>query len=208
MAIPDLLIFVAAVEVLSSQAPEQAELLLATQARAEALLAELVFPPLLRQTLHDWFTAQSSTALLETIQRLMAQSGATDIDYFLEAVGERVTPIPTLQAQIEAAAATDPATWTEVLAYLERPLPQPPVTIAGPLLVLGIAKRLLDAPNLEPEQRLDLQLYCNDAEQKLGAMRRIGKIDNETAQQALIETLLSETPDLWALLDNVLDEAA
>ncbi len=80
--------------------------------------------------------------------------------------------------------------------------------IAGPLLVLAITQRLQDKPTLEPEQRLDLQLYSNDAEQKLGAMRRLGKIDDEAAQQALIEQLLTEAPDLWQLLDSVLDEAA
>ncbi len=208
MAIPDLLIFATAIEALAAQVPEQVELLQATQARTEPLLAELVYPEALRQALREWLGTQSPTALLETIQRLMAQSGATDIDYFLEAVGERVTPIPSLQADITAAATHDPETWAAVLAYLERPLPEPPVTIVGPLLVLGIAKRLLDEPALEPEQRLDLQLYCNDAEQKLGAMRRLGKIDDEAAQQSLIEQLLTETPDLWQLLDSVLDEAA
>lgn len=208
MAIPDLLIFATAVEVLASQVSDQTGLLQATQARTEPLLAELVYPELLRQALYEWLATQTPTALLETIQRLMAQSGATDIDYFLEDVGERVTPIPSFQAQIAAAATAEPATWAEVLAYLERPIPEPPVMIAGPLLVLAITQRLQDKPTLEPEQRLDLQLYSNDAEQKLGAMRRLGKIDDEAAQQALIEQLLTEAPDLWQLLDSVLDEAA
>lgn len=214
MAIPDLLIFHAAVTALHAQVddPVQQAVLATSRDRAAERLLLLDYPPLLAEALLAWLRSQEPTALLETIQRLMATVAAADIDLFLATVGDRTTAIPTLTALVhEHAKGTGtplaltalPRDWQEVVDYLERPLPEPPLELAGPLVVIAIVDRLLDDPAVSLEQRCDLQLFRNEAEQKLGAMRRIGKIEAEAEQQIQIEAIVSGSEDLWHLLDAV-----
>lgn len=77
---------------------------------------------------------------------------------------------------------------------LPDPTPDPPPTVAGPLLFMEIVDYLLNQEDvlLEAEERLDLQLNLSKAEAKFQAMDRIGKVDNIEDQQKLIRNWIPQ----------------
>lgn len=81
------------------------------------------------------------------------------------------------------------------------------VELAGPLVFLMVADHLLAQTEhpLTPEQRLDLQINRAEAESRLLAMQKLGRIENLAEQQAYIRSWIDQAsvPDLLQALDRL-----
>jgi hypothetical protein len=80
------------------------------------------------------------------------------------------------------------------------------VELAGPLVFLMVADHLLAQTEhpLTPEQRLDLQINRAEAESRLLAMQKLGRLENLAEQRAYIRSWINQTsvPDLLRALDR------
>lgn len=80
------------------------------------------------------------------------------------------------------------------------------VELAGPLVFLMVADHLLAQTEhpLTPEQRLDLQINRAEAESRLLAMQKLGRLENLAEQRAYIRSWINQTsvPDLLQALDR------
>lgn len=80
------------------------------------------------------------------------------------------------------------------------------VELAGPLLFMMVADHLLAQTEhpLTPEQRLDLQINRAEAESRLLAMQKLGRLENLAEQRAYIRSWINQTsvPDLLRALDR------
>jgi len=80
------------------------------------------------------------------------------------------------------------------------------VELAGPLLLMMVADHLLAQTEypLTPDQRLDLQTNRAEAESRLLAMQKLGRIENLAEQQAYFRSWIDQTsvPDLLRALDR------
>ncbi|MFS8880577.1 hypothetical protein [Synechococcus sp. H55.11] len=80
------------------------------------------------------------------------------------------------------------------------------VELAGPLLLMMVADHLLAQTEhpLTPDQRLDLQTNRAEAESRLLAMQKLGRVENLAEQQAYIRSWIDQTsvPDLLRALDR------
>ncbi len=83
---------------------------------------------------------------------------------------------------------------------------EPQVELAGPLVFLMVADHLLAQTEypLTPDQRLDLQTNRAEAESRLLAMQKLGRIENLAEQQTYIRSWIDQTsvPDLLRALDR------
>ncbi len=80
------------------------------------------------------------------------------------------------------------------------------VELAGPLLLMMVADHLLAQTEhpLTSDQRLDLQTNRAEAESRLLAMQKLGRLENLAEQQAYIRSWIDQTsvPDLLRALDR------
>jgi hypothetical protein len=80
------------------------------------------------------------------------------------------------------------------------------VELAGPLVFLMVADHLLAQTEhpFTPEQRLDLQINRAEAESRLLAMQKLGRLENLAEQRAYIRSWINQTsvPDLLRALDR------
>jgi hypothetical protein len=80
------------------------------------------------------------------------------------------------------------------------------VELAGPLVFMMVADHLLAQTEhpLTPEQRLDLQINRAEAESRLLAMQKLGRLENLAEQRAYIRSWINQTsvPDLLRALDR------
>ncbi|MFS8868218.1 hypothetical protein [Synechococcus sp. H65.1] len=83
---------------------------------------------------------------------------------------------------------------------------EPQVEVAGPLLLMMVADHLLAQTEypLTPDQRLDLQINRTEAESRLAAMQKLGRLENLAEQRAYIQAWIAQTavPDLLQALDR------
>ncbi len=83
---------------------------------------------------------------------------------------------------------------------------EPQVELAGPLVFLMVADHLLAQTEypLTPDQRLDLQTNRAEAESRLAAMQKLGRLENLAEQRAYIQAWIAQTsvPDLLQALDR------
>lgn len=94
----------------------------------------------------------------------------------------------------------------DLAAADSEPEAEPQVELAGPLLFLMVADHLLAQTEypLTPEQRLDLQINRAEAESRLLAMQKLGRLENLAEQRAYIRSWINQTsvPDLLRALDR------
>jgi hypothetical protein len=94
----------------------------------------------------------------------------------------------------------------DLAAADSEPEAEPQVELAGPLLFMMVADHLLAQTEhpLTPEQRLDLQINRAEAESRLLAMQKLGRLENLAEQRAYIRSWINQTsvPDLLRALDR------
>ncbi|PIK92379.1 hypothetical protein SYN65AY6LI_09175 [Synechococcus sp. 65AY6Li] len=94
----------------------------------------------------------------------------------------------------------------DLAAADSEPEAEPQVELAGPLLFMMVADHLLAQTEhpLTPEQRLDLQINRAEAESRLLAMQKLGRLENLAEQQAYIRSWIDQAsvPDLLQALDR------
>lgn len=167
-------------------------------------------------------------ALAQLIQRIpFPPTERAALDANLKQMEARLHQVATqqqvdpqaLRAQVQVALSqVDPDSLLQIVqAYFDEEVltaepevgEDPTFNVVGPLLFIEVADHLLGLPEatLTPDQRLDLQTNRATAEVRLGAMKKLGRIEDPDAQKAQIQNWIQSfsPPQLLQMLDRLFE---